>query len=253
MEDISYVCASAMSQKPGNRFKSPTEKMRSLALRSMASKIGYLHVNDLIAAGDEEAGKLISGSLPGRLFAAGEQVFPLGDPQPMLMFLRLGAVDIYHPSQPGRLFVKRLEPGALFGEMKLLGQTMYGSEAEAPQASEIVLLTVSDIDRIDAQCPGFGLRLACQIGPRVVEAERKHEVIAFQTVPMRLASLLLDLAGPDGEVRDVTQQELADQLGVYRETVSVTLAGLKQAGLIHAARRRVKLLDPEGLRGLVPF
>jgi CRP/FNR family cyclic AMP-dependent transcriptional regulator len=251
---MSYVCSSAMSQKVIGKVKSPTEKMRSLALRSMASKIGYLHLSDLIAAGDEEAGQLISGSLPGRLFAPGEQIYPLDDPQqPMLMFLRQGALDIYRPSQLGRLFVKRLEPGALFGEMKLLGQTMYGSEAEAAQACELVLLTVSDIDRIDAQCPGFGLRLACQIGPRVVEAERKHEVIAFQTVPMRLASLLLDLAGPDGEVRDVTQQELADQLGVYRETVSVTLTGLKQAGLICASRRRVKLLDPEGLRGMVPF
>ncbi len=44
-----------------------------------------------------------------------------------------------------------------------------------------------------------------------------------------------------------SQQEMAEILGVYRETVTVTLADLKRARLIEVGRRRIRLLDSAGL------
>ena len=77
------------------------------------------------------------------------------------------------------------------------------------------------------------------------------EPSAFQSnVTGRMASLLLELADGKDTVSGLTQQEMAEILGVYRETVTVTLADLKRAKLIEVGRRRIRLLDSAGLSKL---
>jgi CRP-like cAMP-binding protein len=92
------------------------------------------------------------------------------------------------------------------------------------------------------------LNLARQIGPRLVDAERRHEQSAFQPVTSRVASLLLKLSGGRKEVSGYTHQEMADQLGVYRETVTNGIAELKADQLIKVGRKRITLLDVGTLR-----
>ncbi|MBI3968350.1 MAG: winged helix-turn-helix domain-containing protein, partial [Chloroflexi bacterium] len=45
--------------------------------------------------------------------------------------------------------------------------------------------------------------------------------------------------------------DLAELVGTYRETVTLTLGDFRDRGLIEIGRRRIKLLDPAGLRALV--
>jgi CRP/FNR family cyclic AMP-dependent transcriptional regulator len=44
-----------------------------------------------------------------------------------------------------------------------------------------------------------------------------------------------------------SQQDLAEQLGVYRETVTNALNELKNAGLIEVGRKRIAILDRKRL------
>jgi CRP-like cAMP-binding protein len=45
-----------------------------------------------------------------------------------------------------------------------------------------------------------------------------------------------------------THQELADMLGTWRETISKTLQEFRRKGLVASSRRRVTLLDKDGLQ-----
>jgi CRP/FNR family transcriptional regulator len=94
----------------------------------------------------------------------------------------------------------------------------------------------------------FGFGLVQAIGKRVVEAESRLERMAYSTVSSRLAALLLELAGDDPErtVR-ATHSQLADMLGTWRETISKTLQDFRRQGLVASGRRRLILLDMEGL------
>ncbi|HEY6333674.1 MAG TPA: Crp/Fnr family transcriptional regulator, partial [Blastocatellia bacterium] len=197
--------------------------------------------------------RILGDKVPGRVFGPGDAVTSNGQTEPSLMLVWQGAVNIFRQFRGEKLFVKRLDDGAIFGEMRMFGQSMYGAQAEAAEWSEIVSLTIRDIEAIAKACPGFMLRLARELGPRLAEAQRRYEMAVFQQVPERLASVLLDLAGSDGEINDVSQQDLADRVGVYRETISLAIAELKRMGLILAARRKIKLIDVDGLRSFTSY
>ena len=61
-------------------------------------------------------------------------------------------------------------------------------------------------------------------------------------------ALLLRLRSENGsDTILTTHEELADHLGVYRETVTTALNGLKRQGLISISRKRVEIDDVPGL------
>jgi CRP-like cAMP-binding protein len=237
--------------KRRRRTKGPSERIRLLAALSLAPKIGYIKISDLIEPEEREAEAWVRDRLPRLIFKAGDAIHPTESREPMLFIVRMGAVNVFRPSTSGRrLLVKRLDAGTLFGEMPQIGQTMLGAHVEAAEPAEIAVVSSQDFDQIAKRAPTIWYNLVRKIGPRLVEAERRHEQAAFQPVTARLASLLLRIAGHGNQVMGYSHQEMADVLGVYRETVTNAIAELKQDGLIRVGRKRITLLDIPGLRKL---
>jgi CRP/FNR family cyclic AMP-dependent transcriptional regulator len=232
-------------------FKGPSERIRSLAAISLASKIGYLKTSDLAGPDSLEIDEFITDRARVGMYREGEYIFPSDDVKSCLLVLRRGTVSILRPSPGGRrLFIKSVEAGAVFGEMPSIGQSMLGSEAEASSPTEVAILSEADIEEMFQRFRGLAVRLVARLGPKLVDAEKRHERTAFHTVTGRVASLLLDLAPECNLVSGLTHLDLAEMLGVYRETVTVAIADLKRAGLIKVERRRITVLDPVALRGL---
>jgi CRP-like cAMP-binding protein len=88
------------------------------------------------------------------------------------------------------------------------------------------------------------------MGRRMLEAERQLEEIAFKTVVPRLAALLRREAR-GGILDGLSHQDIAERLGIHRETATYALNELKAAGLIEIGRRRVRLLDSARLGEVV--
>ena len=72
------------------------------------------------------------------------------------------------------------------------------------------------------------------------------EGIVFLDAPGRLARYLVELDRLDG--LPLTQDDIASAIGSSRETVNKTLADFEKRGLIKVERRRVHVLDQDGLR-----
>ena len=234
--------------KRKRRTKGPSEKIRSLAAISLAGKVGYLKLGDLIGHSSKAADAAIE-RMPKRNFKQGDTVYPSSQKGPVACLVRSGRVNIVRTSASGRdLDVKTVEPGTIFGDMPTLGQSMLGARAVASEPSKVTFITAGDFDKLAAASPSVALNLAKQIGPRLVDAQRRHEQSAFQPVTSRVASLLLKLGGGHKEVTGYTHQEMADMLGVYRETVTNGIAELKADRLIKVGRKRITLLDVAGLR-----
>jgi CRP/FNR family transcriptional regulator, cyclic AMP receptor protein len=181
---------------------------------------------------------------PGKIFYMPEET---GE---VLFLLKKGRVQLYRLSLEGKkIVVATLGPGAVFGEMSLVGQGMYNTYAEA--AGECVLCVMSrpDVERLMRERPQVALRIVEALGNRLVETERQLEEVAFKSIPARLASLLLRLADRQGgdEVTDYTHQDFAEMLGTYRETITQVLNDLRAQGLLQTGRKQVTLLDRAGL------
>ncbi|HVG19203.1 MAG TPA: Crp/Fnr family transcriptional regulator [Blastocatellia bacterium] len=216
---------------------------------SLANKVGYLKISDLIGPDNPELEELINDRLPRRSFKKGDTIYPTNQKGTVLFLVRSGSVNITRQSAVGQEFdVKAIGPGTVFGEAPALGQTMLGAHALAAENSKITLINAAEFEKLAAASPSFALNMVRQIGPRLVEAERRHEQAAFQPVTARVSSLLMRLANKDNQVVGYTHQEMADLLGVYRETVTNAIAELKQDRLIKVGRKRITILDPDALK-----
>jgi CRP/FNR family transcriptional regulator, cyclic AMP receptor protein len=173
------------------------------------------------------------------------QVFHSPDePGEVVFILKRGSVDLYRLHPDGRkLVIARLAEGSIFGEMSLIGQRMYGCFAEAAEDCLICVLSRSDLQALVRRNPDVGLEILAELGDRLRERESELEAISFQTVPARLAALLIREADADGILQGLTHQELAERLGTYRETVSQVLGRFRQQGWISVEQRRIEILD----------
>jgi CRP/FNR family transcriptional regulator, cyclic AMP receptor protein len=171
------------------------------------------------------------------------------DESEVLFLLKKGTVDLYRISSQGKkLVTASLQAGAVFGKMAVLGQRLGESYAEATCESLVCVMSRSDVERLLLNDPRVAMRLAESLGHRLAEAESRLEDMAFKSVSARLASLLLRIAEDNDwrgrrMVKGLTHQQIAEIIGTYRETVTLTLNELQSAGHIQTGRRKVTLID----------
>ena len=169
-----------------------------------------------------------------------------------LFLIKEGRVQLYRISFEGRkLVLAMLGPDMFFGEMPLFGQAMGDSVAQAVDDTTLCTLGRAEVERILVTYPRIGLRLIQVLNERLQEAEERLHESAFMTMPARTAALILRLAEESDEVNGLTHQDLADMLGVYRETVTATLDKLKNDNLLEIGRKRITLTNRSALEDLV--
>ena len=216
-----------------------------------SSKIGYLKMvdifQDLTEAEIEEIDRAttMSSCRRGKIFYMPE------DTSEVLFLLKEGQVQLYRISPDGKkLVMGTIGPGTIFGEMALIGQGMHNTFAEATEDCVLCVMSREDVERLLVTKPKVALRIFEELGSRLKETEARVEEIAFKGIPARLASLLLHLADERGSdtITGMTHQDLGEQIGTYRETTTQTLNTFKTDGLIDIGRKRITILDREGLQ-----
>lgn len=178
---------------------------------------------------------------PGKIFYMPE------DSGEVLFLLKKGRVQLYRIAPNGKkLVMATLGPGAVFGEMSLVGQGMHNTFAESVDECVLCVMSRPDVERLVKEKPEVAFRFVEALGNRLTQLEARLEDIAFKSIPARLAALLLKLSEEQGgrqTVNGYTHQDLSEMLGTYRETITQTLNDLKADGLITIARKQVVLLN----------
>jgi len=197
-----------------------------------------------------EQNKQVGESLTVRSFKAGDVVARSEEMARSLFLVTSGRVQLYRMTREGRRFViATVGPGSLFGEDSLLSEDGPDSYAVALEPGTLWVMPRQEAVEISSTDAMFGFGLMQAMGQRLIEAENRLERLAYSTISARLAALLLELAGEHSEnIVQATHQELADMLGTWRETISKTLQDFRERGLIASGRRKLVLLDKEGLK-----
>lgn len=210
-------------------------------------RTALLSASDLFHGMDAGEMKRIAGRLPMATCRQGQLLYEPAETDDALFVLKAGNVRLYRLAPDGRkLVVAVLGPGSIFGEMAAIGQSMTGSFAEAVDDCTVCIMSQVDIEQIMLEHPAVAVQMVRLLSARLREAEDKLEQMAFAPVHRRLARLLLQLAR-NGEVAGYSHQELADMVGVSRETVSRAIIDLKSAGVIAVDRRCIQILDSGAL------
>ncbi len=214
----------------------------------MKKRIGYLSVEDIFRDLSPQERQEVEHSFSETTFRRGEVIYTPEEEN--LFLLKRGIVQLYRLTREGeKRVIDTLGPGIIFGEMSLIGQGMYNTFAQAVEDCTLGTMERTALERLLLQRPRVALRIVEGVGKRLSEAESLLEDITFKGVSARLASLLLRLMKEQGPViAGYTHQALADTIGTYRETTTQTLGVFKRQGLIRIGRKRLQILDVEGLR-----
>ena len=226
---------SKRAKRSGRRKHLLTQRLKSLAASTLAQKIGYLRVDDFF-------GSTFFDALPTQSFSP-HRIIRCKD---QLLIVKRGLVEIWHTQHD--YLVKKLTVGTLFGEMPLLGQTMLITKAISGEAGATV--AVMDVDAARELLEANSVLAVEMLGPRLAKSDEQHYRALFQTADSRIAALLLEIAGGGATVEGLTQCEIGETLGMYRETVANTLNAMKIDRLIEVGRMKITLLDKQALREL---
>ncbi len=192
-----------------------------------------------------------------RQYRRGDTIFVKDDPGESMFIVEDGAVRIYVPGTQGAdLTLAMMRPGEFFGDLSLLDGRPRSASAEAARKTVLLTLEREDLtERVESR-PKAALAILRVIAERLRETDQMASDLAFLDVSGRLARRLLDLAASNGREREdgvlinvtITQEELANMIGVTRESVNRNLGMFRRLGLISRDGRRIVVRDAGGLR-----
>ncbi|RPH64919.1 MAG: Crp/Fnr family transcriptional regulator [Acidobacteria bacterium] len=243
-----------MDQKLGTKPTSKTLK-----------DFGLWHLRhvDLLKSVDREALNKFMRLFQLREFKRGETIYVISGRRDehlqRMYFVIKGRVKISSVDDASgkELLLLLIKPGEPFGLLNSVGNETTELHATALQASLVGYVARDDFDKLIKHA-GACSRLVKLIGERSVEVVARFEDLAFRSVPVRLARVLVHLAQEFPEQRKcgigidvpLTRQEIANLIGARREVVSTHLSRFKREGIVAFHKGRICIHDHDALAKL---
>jgi CRP/FNR family transcriptional regulator, cyclic AMP receptor protein len=193
-----------------------------------------------------------------RHWPAGELLFREGDAAQSAIVVVRGLVKIHKRARDGDELILSLSgPGDLLGEVSAVAGATRSADGVAVREVEAVVVPVADLRTLLSLHPRLTLVLLEVVLRRLqIADQRRLEFAAAESLP-RVTSRLLELAERFGvEATDgtlavempISQEELASWAAASRESTARALRTLRELGLIETHRKRLVVLDADGLR-----
>lgn len=248
--------AGAGSSGPQGERVSPIAGLRErrfleerIALLEHAPLFSVLHPVDL---------QMLATKFQPVRYRRGEMIFREGEPAERLFLIDHGRVKLTIASPAGQeLLIAVLGRGEVFGELAIIDRGPRAMDARAMEAAQVYWLAADQFWTMLENRPALARRLLELMARRLRRSDRASQDLVFFDAPTRLARRLLQLAEEHGEplgeeetvrltVR-VTQEEMANMIGVTRESANRLIASFAARGWIDWNDGYPLLLRPEAL------
>lgn len=182
----------------------------------------------------------------------GAVLFQPGQPVAGYAIILSGQVDVTLSAASGReILLYSVVPGqsCIQTTMGLLGEASYNAGAQTACPTQLVMVPRPLFTRLMNSTPSFRAMVFSAFAGRMGTMMELLEKVAFARVECRIAERLLALATGPGPVQ-LTQGELAAQVGTAREVVSRRLENWAQRGLVRTARGQIELCNRPALQAI---
>lgn len=178
----------------------------------------------------------------------GQILYCEGEPLRYLYVVESGSVKLIRNSEEGKeLIVGLVSPGNCFGSM--IHSQPSGCLAQALEDTVLLSIPLQSMRRFAATNPAFAFDVLEIWENQSVAAQTIAARLAFETVPQRLAHLLLGISDTRyGTLKyPLNQTEIANLIGSSRETVCSILSRLRRDGYLSINKGRITVLERERL------
>jgi len=190
-------------------------------------------------------------------FQPGEAVFHEGDIVKGTYFLESGMVAVRKSDPKGQATLLKLaQPGDTLGYRPLIANECHRASAEAMEESDVYLINKSAVRELVASNPALGLSFLKRAAKELGIAEEKFHESVTLSMRARFAHLLLSLKEKWGQQQEdgtlhlalpVSRSDLAEMLGVRRESLSRLIHDLQTSDVAHFYHRMVIIPKPDDL------
>ena len=184
-------------------------------------------------------------------------VFLEGEKAKTLYFLNVGKIKIYKYTKDGKEQILHiLSEGDFFGELNLLKESQYRFNAKAMEESKICTLSKENFKEILLDKPEIAIKILEIMGERLSALENLAQNLATNDIDARIAFLLKNLSDKYGEISNndiiinlpLTREDMANYVGVTRETISRKLKKFEEEGIIKiVGTKKIIIIDNEKL------
>ncbi|NNN05773.1 MAG: Crp/Fnr family transcriptional regulator [Elusimicrobia bacterium] len=178
----------------------------------------------------------------------GETIFSEGAAADAAYLLRSGlikAVKLSPKDDP--VILEIIVPGRLFGMMPALDKRPYPVNAVCLQDSEVYRIRTADFDELLRRHPPFSQAVYAEVGDHLRHSQALRSMVK-EPAERRIGYILWMLSLSLGPELRLGREEVAEMAGTTVETAIRVLGRLREAGLIDARWKRIKILKPAALR-----
>ena len=180
----------------------------------------------------------------------GTVVFDEGDECGVVAFLLNGSIRVSKIGKNGReIILYRLGSGdsCILTISSVLANISYPATAIVEEDTEVILLPVKQFKELMVTNPEFQQYIYKLLSARLLEIMTLIDEIVFHKIDERLMEYLLRHTENDGDIIEITHEELASQLGSAREVISRITKGLERDGVIQLSRGKVRVIQRSSL------
>jgi CRP-like cAMP-binding protein len=169
-----------------------------------------------------------------------------------------GAVNVHRVNAAGKeQIIHIFRPGETFAEAALATEQGYPADARAVEPSQVLLIQKDGFLDLLRRQPELALRMLASMSIHLRVLVSQLEDLALKDVETRLANWLVKRC-PNPKSLDpvtielsMTKRVLAAELGTVSETLSRTLAKLREQKLLSVAGKKIIILCPSKLNALL--
>jgi len=193
-----------------------------------------------------------------KTLAKDEFLFHEGEPSQGFYVVQRGAVNVHRVSTVGKEQVIHVfRAGESFAEAALATATGYPADARALEPTQVLLVRKGEFVALLRHQPELALRMLASMSQHLRVLVSLVEDLTLKDVETRLANWLVRRC-PDAESSlpheiqlSMTKRVLAAEIGTVSETLSRTLAKLRDQRLIAVKAKSITVLSPVRLSALL--
>jgi CRP-like cAMP-binding protein len=222
----------------------------------MAQSIWCLQRCELLASLSAAELALLERHATTRTFQRSELIYFPGERGQTVLVLARGQVRLKDVTPDGRQTILAfIAEGELFGELALFDEGSRGEFAEAAVDSQVIAIPSQDLLEVLKLRPALALGITKLVGLRRRRVENRLRNVLFRSNRERVAHILLELLQTHGRRQGIewhytiglSHQDLANLIGITRESVTLVLGQLQLEKLVRVRRRAIVVLDSQRL------
>ncbi len=192
-----------------------------------------------------------------RSFRKNEVIFHAQEPGTSLFVIKRGRVKISMNDKGGReIILGILEAGDFFGEMSLLDSEPRSATVSSLEPCQALILSRDQFLQFIPRHPEVVMKMLTTLSLRLRKTDEKVGRLVFADAYEKVASGLMEIIEEQKIQLDIgtevplslTRKELADLVGLSRETLTRVIADFQKAGLVRIERRRIAIINPAKLK-----